>query len=380
MDDTDHFKNHGSAPGTRKHIFFASSITEIVAPESEPTTPRSAFRDAFIKRKASVSSLNLNATPTERSFPFSFDLPRGARTGEEMPPSFTGSREPGPSSGAVDITYKVKVTWEPSNVLESPSILEAPILFQPDQDFQSIDASPENPQSWLEMPLRSDRPIPFRCAVSYFQFVAKVVVTLPTSVTFSRPSAIPYFVVFTTTPRSPELAKEIAADATISVSLLRQVTVTEHGSSLPTPPHTPPSSSEESDTPRQSKLLRRVARSNQSRLSRAVKVLEEDPDLRDKPLPRIPIQTVFTESSTLQNSICIGFPKRPRQQLVDIRGHPSLDSHAALPDGLHKSKISLHKEMLPCINWAGLSVKYYLDVSVLIGQDDLRARVPVRII
>lgn len=43
--------------------------------------------------------------------------------------------------------------------------LEVPILFYPDADFQSADASPQSPQSWLEMPLRSDRPIPFRCAV-----------------------------------------------------------------------------------------------------------------------------------------------------------------------------------------------------------------------
>lgn len=357
-----------STSGKRKHLFFSSSNVVPVSPGAEPSSPRSAFRDAFIKRRPSVSSLNLNATAVERSFPFTFELPRSCRPGEEMPPSFTGSTEPGPSSDAIDVTYKVKVVWEANNALEHPSTLEVPILFHPDPDFQSVDASPQNPQSWLEMPLRSDRPIPFRCAV-----------TLPTSVTFSRPSSIPYFVVFTTTPRSPDLAKEIAADATISVSLLRQVTVTEQASPLPTPPQTPSSSSEESDVPR-NKLLKRVARGGHSRIMRATRMLEENPDSRDKPLPRLPTQTVFTESTTLQNSICIGFPKRPRHQLGDLRGHPTLESHAALPDGLHKDKILLQKEMLPCIDWAGLSVKYYLDVSVLIGQDDLRARIPIRII
>lgn len=44
--------------------------------------------------------------------------------------------------------------------------LEAPVLFQPDIDFQSVDGSAMEPQSWLEMPLMSERPIPFHCAVS----------------------------------------------------------------------------------------------------------------------------------------------------------------------------------------------------------------------
>ncbi|KAG5646756.1 hypothetical protein DXG03_002442 [Asterophora parasitica] len=154
------------------------------------------------------------------------------------------------------------------------------------------------------------------------------------------------------------LAKEIAADATISVSLLRQVTVTEQPSSLPTPPLTPSSSSEDSDGSR-SKLFKRVARNGQSRIIRAAnhKVLEENPDFRDKPLPRLPNQTVFMESTTLQNSICIGFPKRPRHQIGDARGHPTLESQAALPDGLHKANIMLQKELLPCVDWVGLSVK-----------------------
>lgn len=85
-------------------------------------------------------------------------------------------------------------------------------------------------------------------------------VTLPTSVTFSRASSIPYFVVFTTTPRSSSLAREIAADATICVSILRQVTVTESVSLPPSPPQTPSGSSEDSDSSRGGKLLKRVVK------------------------------------------------------------------------------------------------------------------------
>lgn len=45
--------------------------------------------------------------------------------------------------------------------------LEAPIVYQPDTDFHSVDGVIEKgPESWLEMPLRTDRPVPFRCAVS----------------------------------------------------------------------------------------------------------------------------------------------------------------------------------------------------------------------
>jgi hypothetical protein len=175
--------------------------------------------------------------------------------------------------------------------------------------------------------------------------------------TFSRSSHIPYFVVFATTPRSPELAREIAADATISVSLVRQVVVTEQASPPPTPPETPTGSGEESDTAR-NKLLKRVRSGNPRKSPRInhTRILE-DPAAFDKPLPQLPIHTVFKQSRTLENSICIGFPKRPRLKLTGDRPHPTLDSQNALPDGLHKSKIPLSKDMLPCIDWAGVSIK-----------------------
>jgi len=57
--------------------------------------------------------------------------------------------------------------------------------------------------------------------------------------------------------------------------------------------------------------------------------------------------------------MCIGFPKRPRIQ-CDNQRHPSLETVAALPDGLHKTRISLDKDMIPSIDWAGVSVKVFL--------------------
>ena len=209
--------------------------------------------------------------------------------------------------------------------------------------------------------------MPFRCAVStacdrlWFLLILLPQITLPTSVTFSRSSAIPYYVVFTTTPRSLTLTREIASDATISVTLVRKITVTEPSSPPPTPPQTP-STGDESDSTRGGKLLRRVVR------SRAGSITSWSPTLKspteessEKPLPRLPTQTVFSESRPLHSSICIGFPKRPRHQAGPEK-HPSLDLQAALPDGLHKAKFVLSRNMLPSIDWSGVSVKVSLEL------------------
>ncbi|KAF8652356.1 hypothetical protein AX16_004386 [Volvariella volvacea WC 439] len=375
--DADSTAGHAPDVTRRKHVFFHTSTSMPVSPTFETSPSRPGFREALaasVRRRPSASSIG-SSSPVERSYPFSFDLPKGCRSGEELPSSFSTSRDSEDGSEFFEVAYKVGATWEATS-LDGPAFsLEVPILYCPDPDFHSLDEQ-KNPTSWLEMPLRSDRPIPFRCAV-----------TLPTTVTFSRSSSIPYFVVFTTTPRSPSLAKEIAADATISISLQRQITLTENMSLPPTPPQTPPSSGEESETPR-GNLFKRV-KSVQPRLRRRAKTLEEIPDIKettapplraivDKPLPRLPTQTVFSESRSLQNIICIGFPKRPRNP-TDNHKLQATNPPMSLPDGLHKGKISLSRDMLPCIDWSGLNVKYYLDVSVLIGQDDLRARIPIRL-
>ncbi|KAF8155822.1 hypothetical protein B0H34DRAFT_798928 [Crassisporium funariophilum] len=343
----------------QKHTFL-STTTTINISNSEAGSPRSTFREAFVRRRPSISGISFNASSSERSHPFTFYLPRSMRPGEEMPASFSGVKG---SSDGYEVTYKIVSEWEPHDPFETPSRLEVPFLIQPDADFQCAEASLTTPGSWLEMPLKSERPIPLRCAI-----------TLPTSVTFSRSSSIPYFVVFTTTPRSPALAKEIAADATISVSLIRQIVVSEQCSLPPTPPLTP--TSEESE-PQRSRLLYRVTRAQARRIPRRISESAISFS-RDKPLPQLPVQKTFSDSRTIHSDLCIGFPKRPRQQ-CDSKSHPSLEEVAALPDGLHKTRIQLSADMLPCIDWQGISVKYYLDVSVLIGPDDLRARIPIRI-
>lgn len=53
-----------------------------------------------------------------------------------------------------------------------PSRLEAPILFQPDTDFQSLDGLALPPQSWSETPLSKVDGVPVECAVSVLKRIS----------------------------------------------------------------------------------------------------------------------------------------------------------------------------------------------------------------
>lgn len=351
----------------RKHIFYTAQSTLFSAGD---TTPRSALRETFSIRRRQSSS-QLDSRKQETSYPFAFPLPQGLRPGEELPSSFS-TRESTSSvftDNTYEVTYKVTATWQSNDGDGKQALLDAPFVYSPDTEFLSFDGLEKEPDCWLEMPLKSDhRKMPFKCAM-----------TLPNPATFPRTGSIPYFVVFSTTPRNPSLAKEIASDASISVSLIRQIVVNEPQPfpSLPTPPDTP--SSMEDNSPPQSfanapmRRLKKIAsNTNLNRSSRAVD------DSWNPPQSRLPTQIVFNESKIVQSSVCLGFPKRPRHRCAP-NSHPPLESQSTLPDGLQKTKITLDTHMLPCIDWGGVRVKYYLDVSVLFGQDDTRARVPVRI-
>jgi hypothetical protein len=92
----------------------------------------------------------------------------------------------------------------------------------------------------------------------------------------------------------------------------------------------------------------------------------------------------------------IGFPKRPRHTSSSSKAHPTLEEARCLPDGLYKDTIPLGRDILTSFNWGGISVKvrplllyharpflprpqYYFEVSVLLGQDELRAKVLLRV-
>ncbi|KAJ2916569.1 hypothetical protein MD484_g3854, partial [Candolleomyces efflorescens] len=350
----------------KKYTFFNLTKTINVSPPQINDSSR-FFREAF-RRRPSGSYISVNSPSMERSYPFEMSLPQGCRPGEELPSSFspTTDTEGNPFASGCEISYKVIVSWEPDASAGSISHLEVPIVLQSEGDFESKDAGlGASGDCWVEMPLKTERPIPMHCAVA-----------LPTSVTFCRSSlSIPYFVVFTTTPRAPLLTREIAADSTIAVALVRQITIQQPQMVFPLTP--PPSPSRESPV----RLLRRVAKSS-SRLNLKRKrdgIVDFGDEFKDKPLPDLPLRTSFSEQKVIYSDLILGFSKRPRHRDCEDGSHPTLEEQSSLPDGLHKGKIPLHKEMLPCIDWPGVSVKYYLDISVMNGIDDMRARIPVRI-
>lgn len=169
--------------------------------------------------------------------------------------------------------------------------------------------------------------------------------TLPLPRSFSRCSSIPYFVVFATNTTSPYLVKEIAADATTAVSLIRKITISPQPTPQPlTPPDTPPAS-DESDgrtSPFQPRprLFKRSVRT-------PIRSHTWNQSFSDnKPLPELP-QEAFSVSRTLQTQVSIGFPKRPRTN----------DVSQNLPDGLCNGKVRLSMDMLPSVEWAGISVQ-----------------------
>ncbi|EJF59724.1 hypothetical protein DICSQDRAFT_88794 [Dichomitus squalens LYAD-421 SS1] len=374
-----------------RHVFFTTSDSR---PTGELDSPRSttSLRDAFTagmrgrrERRPSQTSIRGALRP----FPFVFEIPRPEQSGQELPPTFssvaTGEWGPRARPGVehAEVSYSVTAVWESADGSERV-LVEAPVIYQPDPGFQSLDGSAMKPESWLEIPLKSDRSLPFTCAV-----------TLPHPASFSRSSSISYFVVFTTTPRSAPLAREIAADATVSVSLSRVVRIDSITPRYPLTPlsSTPSTSSDEADMPpvASKRLLRRVVKSHGSTVQsssrriagaslprRAETPSHRDTSPKDKPLPQLPAPSI-SESRALYTDVSIGFPKRPRYRMEPGQKHPSLEVHKLLPDGLYKGKIQLEKHMLPAFDWAGIRVKYYLDVSVIFGQDQVRARVPVRI-
>ena len=155
-------------------------------------------------------------------------------------------------------------------------------------------------------------------------------------------------------------------------------------------------------------ILKRMVKSGPQRLGKSPSCNDiRFASLVNKDLPPLPPLSptgavAYTETKILQTRMSIGFPKRPRSACAPDE-HPSLEAHAALPDGLYKGRVHLNPQLLPSIDWAGLNVKvsyfprfhgndhgrsilvlimdsqYYIDVSVLFGQDELRARVPVRV-
>ncbi|KAJ7193546.1 hypothetical protein GGX14DRAFT_701117 [Mycena pura] len=363
-------------PGTRRHVFFfaSKSMNLISLNPSQPNSPAGLFSGK--RRKSCARTTELET----RIFSFAFDLGHNERTGNILPSTFSSS---GSTSIPVELAYQVTATWEPLQLTQKSSPLTIPIVIQHDPEFHSLNCRPEKQDSWIEIPLKSSRPVPVRCAV-----------TLPSSLTFSRTSPIPYFVVFATTPRSPSLAREISTDATISISVSSDLSYREETAVAPTVSDS--LVGERSVDSRSSRMKRRVIKriksatsfwshsadmdSGDSGLPPSTRTQSGPPPLKP-PLGERPGPLAFSDTQMVYKGISLGFPKRPRcGKLHDkANDHPSLEAYRALPDGLFKDKIPLNPDMLPSINWGGITLKYFFDVSVSLGQDELRARIPLRV-
>ncbi|KAK7039829.1 hypothetical protein R3P38DRAFT_492807 [Favolaschia claudopus] len=348
---------HDSGPhnagrlGRRKHRFFSESKVIYV---TESDSARKGMRQVFSRQSRASSTMG---DAEARSFPFAFELARNQRPGEILPTTISPSES---KALAVEVSYQVTVTWEPLKLTQEPSLLAVPIIVQSDPEFHSLDGVQS---SWIEIPLRAHRPVPVHCAV-----------TLPSTLTFARGSSLPFFVVFTTTPRSSSLAKEISGDATISLNLLCHVSVLEDNVCSPT--ETESLMSDRSSDSRSSRLPRFLKRSRKTSFS---SLQSSDSNNTSTSLPLLTSRVAFSETQTVVHKMSLGFPKRPRHVSSNTKAHPTLEELRTLPDGLYKDKIPLGNDILTSFNWGGTFVKYYLEVSVLIGQDELRAKILLRI-
>jgi hypothetical protein len=174
---------------------------------------------------------------------------------------------------------------------------------------------------------------------------------MPNPVTFQRSGVLPYFIVFTTTPRSIGLSKLIASHSRITVSFLRCISVSETPETPPTPPLTP--SSDDSDGasgPKKSRVLRRIHSANK------FSPKSEQASSNNAQSGHL-LQVVYSDTTTIMKKEFLGFPKRPRARVAPNTTHPSLEDQIGLPDGLLKDGFNLSAGMLPSTDWMGLNIK-----------------------
>lgn len=117
MDNPDDKYSHDPMVRKYRHIFLSSSAA---IPISSIPDSRSTIRDALsVRRRPSALSLN---SPTSRSCEFSFELPHGSRSGEEMPSTFSTKVDPGDmrrrsrtDTEEFEVAYRIMAVWEASD-------------------------------------------------------------------------------------------------------------------------------------------------------------------------------------------------------------------------------------------------------------------------
>jgi hypothetical protein len=103
-----------------KHVFLTSTTHINVCPANDNITLL-PFQTSFMKRRPSASRLCQSPRTCKRIHPFSFELPRSCRPGEDLPCSFSSSKDFELNPKPFAITYKVLIHWEPSGSLDNSS-------------------------------------------------------------------------------------------------------------------------------------------------------------------------------------------------------------------------------------------------------------------
>lgn len=119
-EDLDDESAQGPKASKCKHIFLSSSTVVAISPFPDPFT---VVSDVFWVLKLPNHS-NLNG-PAPRFCEFSFQIPRGSRPGEEMPPTFCASMPCDNRRGDLsivekaEVSYHITAVWEPSDMSET---------------------------------------------------------------------------------------------------------------------------------------------------------------------------------------------------------------------------------------------------------------------
>ncbi|PVG01451.1 hypothetical protein CPB86DRAFT_104505 [Serendipita vermifera] len=357
---------------------------------------------------------------------FMFHLPLQKKDGSAalLPPSVdlraeAAEHDKGKTKLAEDvrICYKLVARYE-SPLLSLSKNLEVPIIFEPGSDPESFYATPQPPIKWRETSLEvatrpaDDSPIPF-----------KAMLTLPNPPVFARDSESFFFVAFATTPTNKELASIIASNAKITLTISctyrfdpRRAAAHSTRSNDVNPGFNakeekvwkwqePPSSplKRRSTTKKggpwegvgsQQTTIKRMTGDSKSgsatpsNLERTSS--KEDKD--EKPLPVLPPQSPlsdpgghistplppggFKDDKEGEKTVILlqtnrtGFPHRPKVKADQNN----------LPEGLWKGQLNYQWWMIPSLDWAGLSVKYQMEVGVEIDGTVLKTRKEFRIV
>ncbi|EJD40190.1 hypothetical protein AURDEDRAFT_187120 [Auricularia subglabra TFB-10046 SS5] len=400
------FQTQVANPLRHKHVFLSSSFVFLPGSSEYSTTNTSvtghsygsqqqkqnssggiggAIKRALSGRKRKVSFAKVPEQhqagyqmPTTQHIVRSFSFQIPARVNQEIPPSFyasvlsegDGIRERA-SVESAEVEYKVTAVWE--STTGRRNVVEAPFLFLPDPSY----AAPRRPLQWSETPLIATRPVPFKCALC-----------LPHPRTFTRESAITYSVTFATDPPSRSLARDIAAEATITVSFARQL-LFDPSRGIRTSYSTAPTSSAATAT---SATTESSARSGSSwfglkRTATTPSARSEAngaPRMLEKPLPAPPPEATTSEAKVLKSTVAHGFTRQRSKGSKHAKessgGSASGPGILFQPDGIYKGKMDLSSEALPTITYGGANVKYVMTASVRFGSDELRVVADIKLV